>query len=305
MRWRGAQSADSISLDTFGASGVEAVVALFATWGLAQLVFSVLVQFRKHGPFDTAARRWYALAVKGCSSAISIIRVAVSALLVIGGALGQAPGPSTSPDTALHKAAREGDVAKLRSLLDVGADPNQRDGNGNRPLIEAVAAGQRDAVRVLIAAGADPNLTSSGGRTPLIEGAIRGRMEIAELLISAGADLNISDRGAGTALEAAEREGHTELAALLRRSGARSSGRSVGDKVCVRPWKGDGYCGIVEAIDRNEYRLRVSQIVGCANGCSAMAACSAGKPVGGSSGLKAGDTITAASSCLTHTGVPK
>jgi len=255
--------------------------------------------------FDTATACWYALAVKCYSSLIRLIRAGLSALVMIGGALGQAPGASTAPETAFQKAAREGDLAKLRSLLDFGADPNQRDGNGNRPLIETVAAGHLNAVRVLLAAGANPNLTSSGGRTPLIEAAIRGRIAIARLLISAGADPNISERGAGTALEAAEREGHTELAVLLRRSGARASGRSVGDKVCVRPWKGDGYCGIVEAIDRNEYRLRVSQIVGCANGCSAMAACSAGKPVGGSNGLKAGDIITAASSCLTHTGVPK
>lgn len=220
------------------------------------------------------------------------------ALLMIGGALGQAP------DTALSKAAGDGDLARLRSLVDSGANPNQRDGNGNTPLVEAVAAGHAAAARLLIAAGANPNLTSSGGRTPLVEAAIGGRIEMARLLIAAGADLNLADRGAGTALEAAEREGHTELAALLRQSGARTSGRSVGDKVCVRPWKGDGYCAMVEAIDKNDYRLRITEIVGCPNGCPAMAACSAGKPVGGG-GLRAGDTVTAPSSCLTHTGVPK
>lgn len=37
-----AQSADGIPLDSFGAGGAQAVVALFAIWGLAQLVFSVL-----------------------------------------------------------------------------------------------------------------------------------------------------------------------------------------------------------------------------------------------------------------------
>jgi hypothetical protein len=225
--------------------------------------------------------------------------VGMLAVLLIVGALGQAP------DAPLGKAAREGDLAKLRALLADGADPNRRDGNGNSPLLEAVAAGQAAAARALVAAGANPNLGSSGGRTPLIEAALGGRVEIARLLITAGADLNIAERGAGTPLEAAEREGHAEMAALLRGSGARTSGRSVGDKVCVRPWKGDGYCGIVLAIDRNDYRLRVTEIVGCSNGCRAMEECSAGRTVGGSSGLKAGDTITAASSCLTHTGVSK
>lgn len=37
-----AQSADGIPLDSFGAGGADAVVALFAIWGLLQLVFSVL-----------------------------------------------------------------------------------------------------------------------------------------------------------------------------------------------------------------------------------------------------------------------
>jgi hypothetical protein len=219
------------------------------------------------------------------------------AVLMIVGAVGQAP------DATLGKAAREGDLAKLKSLLDSGADPNRRDGNGSNPLLEAVAAGQTAAARALLAAGANPNLASSGGRTPLIEAAVGGRVEIARLLIAEGANVNLAERGAGTPLEAAEREGHPEMAALLRASGARTSGRSVGDKVCVRPWKGDGYCGLVLTIDRNDYRLRITEIVGCLNGCRAMEECSAGKPVGGSGGLKAGDTIRAASSCLTHTGV--
>jgi hypothetical protein len=212
---------------------------------------------------------------------------------------------ATSAATALSKAAREGDAARLRSLLDSGVNPNWTDANGSLALIEAVTAGRAAAARALVAAGANPNLASSGGRRPLIAAAIGGRIEIARLLIEAGADLNIAERGAGTPLEAAEREGHTEMAALLRGSGARTSGRSVGDKVCVRPWKGDGYCGVVLTIDRNEYRLRVTEIVGCSNGCRAMVECSAGKLVGGSSGLKAGDTITAPGSCLTHTGVSK
>jgi hypothetical protein len=39
---RAAQSADGIPLDSFGAAGAEAFLALFAIWGLSQLVFSVL-----------------------------------------------------------------------------------------------------------------------------------------------------------------------------------------------------------------------------------------------------------------------
>jgi hypothetical protein len=68
-----AQSADGIPLDSFGAGGAEAVVALFAIWGLAQLVFSVLgvlalSRYRAMIPFlfvllllEHLARRWILL----------------------------------------------------------------------------------------------------------------------------------------------------------------------------------------------------------------------------------------------------
>ncbi len=51
-----AQSADGIPLDSFGAGGAAAVVALFAIWGLSQLAFSVLgvlalVRYRAMVPF--------------------------------------------------------------------------------------------------------------------------------------------------------------------------------------------------------------------------------------------------------------
>lgn len=68
-----AQSADGIPLDSFGASGAAAVVALLAIWGLSQLVFSVLgvlalIRYRAMIPFMFAlfllehlARRWILL----------------------------------------------------------------------------------------------------------------------------------------------------------------------------------------------------------------------------------------------------
>ena len=68
-----AGSADGIPLDTFGAAGADAVLSLFAIWGLSQLVFSVigvltLVRYRALVPFMFAllllehlARRWIQL----------------------------------------------------------------------------------------------------------------------------------------------------------------------------------------------------------------------------------------------------
>lgn len=142
---------------------------------------------------------------------------------------------------------------------------------------------------------------SSASNTPLIEAARTGNVSAARTLIAAGADLNARSRGFGTALEAAERLDHKDVAALLRQAGARTFGRSVGDSVCVRPWNGDGYCGSVEAIATNVYRIRITTIVGCSHGCEAKPDCSAGTSVGGSRGLRAGDVVDAPTWCLTHT----
>jgi Ankyrin repeats (3 copies) len=180
-----------------------------------------------------------------------------------------AAAAGTAAETELHRAARTGDVGALQSQLKLGANPNARDQAGRTPLIDAIEHGQLDAAKILIQAGADLN--------------VRSRL--------------------GTALEIAERTGHSDIAAALREAGARTFGRSVGDTVCVRPWGGDGYCGKVESIGKNAYTLRVTQIVGCEQGCAAKTECSAGKPVGGTDGIAAGDLITTKSWCLTQTGV--
>jgi len=213
----------------------------------------------------------------------------------------QAQEEAASPE--LHRAAQAGDIELLRSRLRQGMSPDGRDKEMRTPLMDAVKSDRVEAVRILLGAGADVNAISTSGRTPLIEAAEFGRIDSAQLLIASGADLNTSQRGWGTPLEAAERMGHNELAAVLRRSGARSSGRSVGDTVCVRPWQGDGYCGEVVEVNKTSFRLRVTEIIGCEGGCQAKADCSASRAVGGADGVQVGDEITTVSWCLTHTGV--
>jgi hypothetical protein len=209
---------------------------------------------------------------------------------------------SIGPDTDLHRAARLGDLELLQRQLKAGANPNARNEEGRTPLIEAAAGGKLDAIRLLLSGGAGINLTSVTGRTPLIEATVQGHVAAAQLLIQSGADLDVRER-IGTALEIAERTGRNDIAELLRQSGAHTFGRSVGDRVCVRPWRGSGYCGKVEAIDKTAYTIRVSQIVGCERGCRAKPDCSAGRRVGGADGIAAGDSITTVSWCLTDTGV--
>jgi len=171
-------------------------------------------------------------------------------------------------------------------------------------LLQAARSGDLATLRAQLKAGADANAVGKDGTTPLIEAALHGQSAVAEELIAAGADVDANQRGYGSPLDAAERAGHTALAALLREKGAHSaSGRTVGDTVCVRPWDGDGYCGTVEAASRASYRIRITEVVGCEQGCAPRAECSGGRAVGGPKGLGLGDTVETVSWCLTHTGV--
>jgi hypothetical protein len=215
-----------------------------------------------------------------------------------------APSP-TPRETALLQAAGAGDVAKVRALLSAGADVEARDDRGETALLRAARAGSLAMVRDLIAAKASVDASDRNGLTPLIEATRVGQVDVVRALLEAGASPDRQHRAYGTALDVAEHAGRSDLVALLRARGARGSGHSVGDSVCVRLWRGSGYCATIAAIDGPRYALRVTRIVGCAEGCTPEPACSANRPVGGRNpdALAVGDEIWVEGACLTHTGL--
>jgi hypothetical protein len=212
---------------------------------------------------------------------------------------------SSPPERALLSAARAGDVAAVRRALRQGATVAARDEHGRTALLVAAHAGSAEAVRALLAAGAEVDAALPSGWTPLMEAAKQGRIAVAEALLAAGANPDARDRAAGTSLDIAQQAGRDEIVALLRRHGARGSGKSVGDRVCVRPWKGAGFCGVVEAVDGNRYLVEVTSVADCEQGCPPDPECSASREVGGSSAdaVRAGVSVWTRSWCLTHTGL--
>lgn len=118
--------------------------------------------------------------------------------------------------TALHWCV--GDVAKVRLLLDQGADVNKASRLGRTPLLVAAETyGTLEAVRLLLQKGADVNAADNVGFTPLIAAAYVDNTAVAKLLIEKGAGLNPKTLAgqAGTPLMGAASFGNLELSRLL------------------------------------------------------------------------------------------
>ncbi len=69
--------------------------------------------------------------------------------------------------TALHMAARRGNVAIAEALLDCGADCEARDNGGDTPLHRAVKCGKAEMAAFLISRGADVHAKDKSGQTPV------------------------------------------------------------------------------------------------------------------------------------------
>lgn len=135
----------------------------------------------------------------------------------------------TAPDifdhegwSPLHLAAHYGHAAVVDELLRHGADVGivAKNDQANTPL-HAALAGSRDVgiVDSLLAVGADPNASGAGGVTPLHLAASRGDDALIDRLTDVGGRLDAQAEGK-TPADIAEERGHTALSDRLRREAA-------------------------------------------------------------------------------------
>jgi uncharacterized protein len=121
--------------------------------------------------------------------------------------------------TALHRASLEGHVDIIVLLVQYGADVNDPDIEGMRPVHWAVQAKKTKSVETLASCGADLEAKSAAGLTPLHR-AVSGRnVAMARLLLQLGADVNAS-APFGNALNRADATGNGEMINLLSQHGA-------------------------------------------------------------------------------------
>jgi ankyrin repeat protein len=119
-----------------------------------------------------------------------------------------------APLSLLAEAARNGHADLGALLLDAGAEPNVRDGQGRSPLYWAAATGHAEVVELLLARGADVHLGARSGDTPLVVAAQNGHERVVQSLLEHGADPALRADDA-LALEAARENGHAEVVRLL------------------------------------------------------------------------------------------
>lgn len=90
-----------------------------------------------------------------------------------------------SGDANLLKASAAGDAAQVRTLLAEGADVNFRQGCST-PLINAVKGNHPETVAVLMKAGADDDERDCDGQAPLLFAAQHGYDEVRTLIFRKG-----------------------------------------------------------------------------------------------------------------------
>jgi uncharacterized protein len=116
---------------------------------------------------------------------------------------------------SLIDAAADGDLSRVRLLLDSKADVNAKTSNGFTALTMAARNGHADVARLLLDAKADVDAKTSAGATPLILAAQNGHAGVARLLLDFKADVNAKTSTGATPLFLAAQNGHADVARLL------------------------------------------------------------------------------------------
>jgi beta-lactamase regulating signal transducer with metallopeptidase domain len=125
--------------------------------------------------------------------------------------------------SALHLAARGGNVRALIRLLAEGLALEAADDEGRTPLHLAAGNGRIETVAALLDAGSDLSARDLEGRTPLHLAARNGYPDVVGQLLTAGGSAHSVDFEGRTPLESAAATGDARVVSLLQESDSSSA----------------------------------------------------------------------------------
>jgi len=127
-------------------------------------------------------------------------------------------------DDTLHKAAETNKVVLIEALVKNGhLDVDQKNAEGQTPLVVAAVSGRKEAVTALLKLGADKNAVDKEDTTPLHAAVERHQREVVKVLLAHGVDTRVR-RQEKTAREWAEINGDSQIAADIARSESEKDG---------------------------------------------------------------------------------
>jgi ankyrin repeat protein len=120
--------------------------------------------------------------------------------------------------TLLGLASYFGHTSLVKSLIDLGANPNKPSNNQFKvsPIHSACSISNFQIAELLIKNGADVNAKQMQGVTPLHQAAHNGQTSLAKLLIDNGADLNAKMENGITPLKLAMEKNFPETAEFIK-----------------------------------------------------------------------------------------
>jgi ankyrin repeat protein len=145
----------------------------------------------------------------------------------------------------LLKAVRENNEAKVKKIIELGADVNFEGLNQHQPLILAAQDGKLPIVKTLLEHNADINAQSANDITALWMAAYYGHLDIVRLLLDKGASINRATKDRATPLFVAAQNNHLDIVKTLLAHGAKANIRTAETN----------YTALMQAADRDHLEI--------------------------------------------------